>query len=136
VTLYAKGVMEGRYEYDVFGVPYEGETNNGIGLGYTGKAYDPITGLYNYGYRDYAPKVARFTSEAPIRGGVNWFAYVNNDPVNWVDPDGRATVTNNTPDDIVVKLEHEPPGKYFEDVFVTLSANRSDKYSIDGVITT
>jgi RHS repeat-associated protein len=79
------GVMEGRYEYDIFGVPYEGETNNGMGLGYTGKPYNPVTGLYNYGYRDYAPEVARFTSEDPVRDGANWFAYVNNDPVNWVD---------------------------------------------------
>jgi uncharacterized protein RhaS with RHS repeats len=41
--------------------------------------------LYNYGYRDYNPVVARFTSEDPVRDGVNWFAYVNNDPVNFVD---------------------------------------------------
>jgi hypothetical protein len=28
----------------------------------------------------------------PIRDGANWFAYVNNDPVNWVDPFGlKAT---------------------------------------------
>jgi RHS repeat-associated protein len=79
------GVMEERYEYDVFGVPYEGEMNRGMNLGYTGKPYDTVTGLYNYGYRDYAPEVARFTTVDPIRDGANWFAYVNNDPVNWVD---------------------------------------------------
>ncbi|MDR2313913.1 MAG: RHS repeat-associated core domain-containing protein [Spirochaetaceae bacterium] len=43
------------------------------------------TGLYNYGYRDYAPATARFTTTDPVRDGNNWFAYVNNDPVNWVD---------------------------------------------------
>jgi RHS repeat-associated protein len=77
--------MEGRYEYDVFGVPYEGDLNGGMNLGYTGKPYDVVTGMYNYGYRDYKPEAARFTTEDPIRGGANWFAYVNNDPVNWVD---------------------------------------------------
>jgi uncharacterized protein RhaS with RHS repeats len=41
--------------------------------------------LYNFGYRDYAPEAARFTTVDPIRDGSNWFAYVNNDPVNWVD---------------------------------------------------
>jgi RHS repeat-associated protein len=56
-----------------------------MNLGYTGKAYDVTTGLYNYGYRDYAPTVARFTTVDPIRDGVNWFTYVNNDPVNYVD---------------------------------------------------
>jgi RHS repeat-associated protein len=44
-----------------------------------------IAGFYDYGYRDYPPALARFTTEDPIRDGTNWFAYVNNDPVNWVD---------------------------------------------------
>jgi RHS repeat-associated protein len=60
----------------------------GMNLGYTGKPYDVVTGMYNYGYRDYKPEAARFTTEDPIRDGANWFAYVNNDPVNWVDPWG------------------------------------------------
>jgi RHS repeat-associated protein len=58
--------------------------------GYTGKPYDSATGLYDYGYRDYAPAAARFTTVDPIRDGSNWFAYVNNDPVNWVDPWGLS----------------------------------------------
>jgi RHS repeat-associated protein len=55
---------------------------------YSGKPYDSATGLYNYGYRDYKPEAARFTTVDPVRDGANWFAYVNNDPVNWVDPWG------------------------------------------------
>jgi hypothetical protein len=31
--------------------------NNGLGLGYAGKACDLITGLSNCGYRDYPSKV-------------------------------------------------------------------------------
>ena len=53
--------------------------------GYLGKPYDSITGLYNYGYRDYSPQTVRFTTVDPIRDGSNWFTYVNNDPVNYVD---------------------------------------------------
>jgi hypothetical protein len=30
------------------------------------------------------------TTEDPIRDGSNWFAYVNNDPVNWKDPWGLS----------------------------------------------
>jgi RHS repeat-associated protein len=82
------GALEDRYEYDAFGKPYKGDFANGIGLGYTGKPYDAATGLYNYGYRDYAPEAARFTTVDPVRDGANWFAYVNNDPVNWIDPWG------------------------------------------------
>jgi RHS repeat-associated protein len=82
------GALEDRYEYDAFGKPYMGDLTTGMNLGYTGKPYDTATGLYNYGYRDYQPEVARFTTVDPIRDGANWFAYVNNDPVNWVDPWG------------------------------------------------
>jgi RHS repeat-associated protein len=69
----------------VFGEPHLGDFGNGVGLGYTGKPYDPVTGLYDYGYRDYMPAAARFTTEDPVRDGANWFAYVNNDPVNYID---------------------------------------------------
>jgi RHS repeat-associated protein len=84
----------GRYEYDVFGKPYAGDFEAGMDLGYTGKPYDAATEMYNYGYRDYAPEVARFTTEDPIRDGANWFAYVNNDPVNWIDPWGLTASDN------------------------------------------
>jgi RHS repeat-associated protein len=79
------GSLEDRYEYDAFGKPYQGDLTSGMNLGYTGKPYDSATGLYNYGYRDYQPEAARFTTVDPVRDGANWFTYVNNDPVNWVD---------------------------------------------------
>ncbi|GHV87843.1 hypothetical protein AGMMS50267_02030 [Spirochaetia bacterium] len=84
------GTLEARYEYDAFGKPYKGEFSTGMSLGYTGKPYDTATGIYNYGYRDYKPEQARFTSVDPIRDGNNWFAYVNNDPVNYYDPLGLS----------------------------------------------
>ncbi|MDR2178218.1 MAG: RHS repeat-associated core domain-containing protein [Treponema sp.] len=83
------GQIEERYEYDAFGKPYQGEFDQGLNLGYTGKPYDTATGLYDYGYRDYAPEAARFTTVDPVRDGANWFVYVNNDPVNWVDRFGE-----------------------------------------------
>jgi RHS repeat-associated protein len=79
------GALEDRYEYDAFGQPYKGDLSGDMNLGYTGKPYDTATGLYNYGYRDYKSQAARFTTVDPIRDGRNWYAYVNNDPVNWVD---------------------------------------------------
>jgi RHS repeat-associated protein len=79
------GALEDRYEYDAFGQPYAGNLDGMMNLGYTGKPYDTATGMYNYGYRDYRPQAARFTTVDPIRDGNNWYAYVNNDPVNYVD---------------------------------------------------
>jgi len=89
------GLNANYYDYDVFGKPF-GETSD---YGYVGKPYDPVTGLYNYGYRDYSPKTARFTTVDPIRDGHNWYAYCSNDPVNFVDlwglsaSDGKAIST-------------------------------------------
>ena len=52
--------------------------------------------MYDYGFRDYSPNNARFTTVDPIRDGSNWFSYVVNDPVNYVDPFGlTATDTGN-----------------------------------------
>ena len=59
-----------------------------MNLGYTGKPFDTATSLYNYGFRDYRPQLARFSTVDPIRDGKNWFIYFGNDPVNYVDYDG------------------------------------------------
>ena len=56
--------------------------------GFTGKEFDSWTGLYNYGFRDYAPLYGRFTTVDPIQDGHNWYSYVNSDPVSWLDPWG------------------------------------------------
>jgi RHS repeat-associated protein len=98
------GSLEDRYEYDAFGKPYQGDLTSGMNLGYTGKPYDTATGLYNYGYRDYAPEAARFTTVDPVRDGSNWFAYVNNDPVNWVDPWGLSASDAGIANDIRTAL--------------------------------
>ena len=84
------GQLEDSYGYDVFGSPLEAsiETDR---RGYVGKPFDPLTGLYNYGYRDYRPELGRFTTVDPIRDGMNWYVYTGNDPVNYVDLWGLAT---------------------------------------------
>ena len=82
-----------RIEYDVFGGIYKGASPYGLETGYTGKPYDAVTGLSDYGFRDYSPKYARFITEDPIRDGENWFAYCHADPINHIDPDGYLTVS-------------------------------------------
>jgi RHS repeat-associated protein len=51
---------------------------------------DNETGLYACGARYYAPWLGRWTSPDPLgtADGDNVYAYVQNDPVNWVDPGG------------------------------------------------
>ncbi|MCL2479250.1 MAG: hypothetical protein FWF22_07095, partial [Treponema sp.] len=89
----SNGSIGNEYEFDVFGVMYNGSMTTGIYFGYTGKEYDIYSEMYNYGYRDYMPDIQRFTTVDPIRDGYNWYAYVNNDPVNYVDLWGLDPLT-------------------------------------------
>ncbi len=54
------------------------------------KYYDTESGLYYYYHRYYDPKSGRFITEDPIgiAGGLNLYRFVNNNPVNYVDPRG------------------------------------------------
>ena len=78
------------YTYDAFGSLVQGDLSGAKDLGYLGKQFDKATGLYNYGYRDYKPDVARFTTVDPIRDGTNWFVYCDGDSVNFVDLRGLS----------------------------------------------
>ena len=43
---------------------------------------------YVYGLGDYNPVQIRFTTVDHVKNGLNWYSYVNNDPVNFIDPFG------------------------------------------------
>ncbi|WP_319561731.1 RHS repeat-associated core domain-containing protein [Marispirochaeta sp.] len=55
---------------------------------YTGKGYDDEVGLYYFNARWYDPELGRFISEDPAQDGVNWYVYVSNNPLKFVDPTG------------------------------------------------
>ncbi|MFB7125421.1 SpvB/TcaC N-terminal domain-containing protein [Kitasatospora sp. NPDC056273] len=59
---------------------------------YNGKEKDDETGLYYYGARYYACWLGRWISTDPggFTDGLNLYAYVSGDPVNFADPTGRA----------------------------------------------
>lgn len=80
-----KGQQTALYSYDVFGAVLEGSLDGRQEFGYLGKSFDSVTGFYNYGFRDYNPAAARFTTIDPICDGNNWFTYCNGDPVNFID---------------------------------------------------
>jgi RHS repeat-associated protein len=62
--------------YDAFGNMEQGAT--AASHAFTGREWDPETGLYYYRARYYGPKIGRFISEDPIsyRGGIDLYAYV------------------------------------------------------------
>lgn len=61
-------------------------------LKYQGKDYDPLTSLVYMNARWYSPELGRFMSKDPARDGVNWFAFVGNNPLTFVDPTGLADI--------------------------------------------
>jgi RHS repeat-associated protein len=79
---------------DVNGNPHTGPPL-GSPFGYTGRQYDPGTGLYYYRARYYHPALGQFLSTDPIgsKDDPNLYLYVANDPVNGTDPSGNATVS-------------------------------------------
>jgi len=82
------GVVTTSYAYDAFGnVTVSGNDFNAFQ--YTGRENDE-TGLYYYRARYYSPGLRRFISQDPIRlaGGINFFAYVRNNPIHFIDPFG------------------------------------------------
>ena len=89
------GAQKSNYTYDAFGSLVQGDITSTTDFGYLGKQHDPTTKLYNYGYRDYKPQTARFTTLDPIRDGHNWFSYCNSDPVNFIDIFGLCEVNDN-----------------------------------------
>jgi len=64
-------------------------------LRYTGREFDRETGLYYYRARYYDPEIGRFYTEDPLRfrAGINFYAYVNNNPLNARDPSGMTTLS-------------------------------------------
>jgi RHS repeat-associated protein len=86
------------YSYDTYGatVVNSTETTNNP-YAYTGREYDD-TDLYYYRARYYDPTIGRFLSEDPIgfwSGDYNFYRYVQNDPVNFVDPYGLEILVCN-----------------------------------------
>ena len=86
------GALANTYSYDSYGnlTASTGTLTNPFR--YTGREFDSETGVYEYRARYLDQTSGRFISEDPIRfrGGINFYAYVGNNPAKFVDPTGYA----------------------------------------------
>ena len=95
VVLYtdaAGSVTGGPFTYDPFGIPTNSPAASPYGfVGKWQKLTDPLSGLIIMGARPYDASLGRFLSVDPVAGGsANDYDYVNQDPVNGFDLDGRC----------------------------------------------
>ena len=88
----SNGAVVQSYVYDSFG-NIEQQVGSLVNpYTYTGREFDPESGLYYYRARYYDSTMGRFINEDPIgfaAGDDNFYGYVQNNPINFVDPDGE-----------------------------------------------
>jgi RHS repeat-associated protein len=90
------GAIVSRTKYEPYGKTAQGATPT---IGFTGHVNDADTGLVYMQQRYYDPVAGRFLSIDPVTtdantgSSFNRYAYANNNPYKYVDPDGRGSVS-------------------------------------------
>jgi RHS repeat-associated protein len=89
------GTLVNTYIYDSFGNLSNSTGTVANAFQYTGRDYDPETGLRYYRARYYDSQIGRFLSEDPIgfEAGVNFYSYVRSSPIGLRDPSGMNAGT-------------------------------------------
>src|SRR5437588_6133983 len=77
-------------DYDEFGQVLSDSNPGFQPFGFAGGLYDGDTKLVRFGARDYDAETGRWTAKDPIglRGGLNVYGYVGQNPVSLVDATG------------------------------------------------
>ena len=91
VTAVTTGDTKAEYFYDAFGNKQTDTDTSTNPFEYCGEYFDDETGLIYLRNRYYDPTNGRFVTEDPARDGENWYVYAGNNPVNFVDPDGKVS---------------------------------------------
>lgn len=88
------GAIAQKMNYDVWGKVIEDSNPGFQPFGFAGGIYDQDTGLVKFGARDFDAEVGRWVDKDPIRfdGGLNFYIYAENDPINNIDPSGLKII--------------------------------------------
>jgi RHS repeat-associated protein len=93
------GTLAWRWDTDPFGTATPNQNPGGLGafkynLRFPGQYYQAETGLNQNYFRDYDPQTGRYVESDPIglRGGVNTYDYVIENPLSFRDPQGKELI--------------------------------------------
>jgi len=91
----SNGTLVSTYAYDPYGNLTSSTGSVANPWRFAAGYFDSSTGLYKFGTRYYNPGFGRWSQQDPAGGSLfdptslNRYVYVNDDPVNLVDPDGE-----------------------------------------------
>jgi len=106
----SSGALIGEYAYLPYGEPIATNKGDGIAqpLRFMARELDPAARIYYVRARWYDPELGRFLSEDPIglEGGINTYAYADNDPINKTDPSGLWPDCPNCLETVQVTCNH------------------------------
>jgi len=91
-TVSDSGTVLSTKQYDVYGGVHASSGSSATKhkfVGQLGHTSEDETGLIYMRARYYDPVTGRFVSEDPVKKGINWLAYCNNNPVNLIDRTGK-----------------------------------------------
>ena len=84
------------YRYNAFGTNKHFDDTDDVRAGqpwgYCDQYYDWETQNYYMRARYYNPASSRFITEDPIKDGSNWYSYCNENPIKYIDSNGKIPV--------------------------------------------
>ncbi|GMQ57591.1 hypothetical protein AN1V17_19860 [Vallitalea sediminicola] len=104
----SEGKMLNAYNYDAYGKITSKEALVPNRYNYAGEQYDDVTGQYYLRARYYNPTIGRFIQEDSFRGdGLNLYTYVQNNPVNYIDPTGHCREKTNKYCETILNMSNQ-----------------------------
>jgi RHS repeat-associated protein len=145
------GGLVARYDYDPYGRRTLVSGTDLADFGFTGFYYDQATGLNLTRFRFYDANLGRWLNRDPAGedGGINLYAYVGNNPINWIDPfglfhlgytsnaEGASSVQSNGQGGLNVYIGTVPSGTspiYIQSLYVHEQTHILDAYNQNSAI--